>query len=75
MSYEKNEIVAKEKNGKYTYLSKRQHKDIKKTKNETKEYKEQKSAIKLIEHNETIVYIIQLCTPTRKLNLQQVKGT
>ena len=75
MSYEKNEIVTKEKNGKDTYLSKRQHEDIKKTKNEMKEYKEQRSAIKFIEHSMATVYIIELCTPTGKLNLQQVKGT
>ena len=42
MSYEKNKIVIVEENGKNTYLSKRQYEDIKKTKDETKEYKEQK---------------------------------
>ena len=70
-----NEIVIVEENGKNTYLSKRQYEDIKKTKDETKEYKEQKSAIKFIEYSIATVYIIELCTPTGKLNLQQVKGT
>lgn len=60
-----NEIVIVEENGKNIYLSKRQYEDIKKTKDETKEYKEQKSAIKFIEYGRAVVYIIKLCTPKK----------